>query len=225
MSRIVVLSGAGISAESGVKTFRESGGLWEDHDVMEVASIEGWYRNPNVVLEFYNQRRRQLSTVQPNKAHLFFANLERIHQVDIVTQNVDDLHERAGSTNVTHLHGELLKSRCSKFRNLVYDCTGDIHLGDLSEKGHQLRPDIVWFGEEVPKMDQAIELCLKAEVLIIIGTSMQVYPAAGLIQYIPNNIPIYFIDPNPNINKSYPNLTIIQETATAGVEELKRLLT
>lgn len=224
MSRIVVLSGAGISAESGVKIFRESGGFWEDHDVMEVASIEGWYRNPNVVLDFYNQRRRQLSTVQPNKAHLFFANLERKHHVDIVTQNVDDLHERAGSTKVTHLHGELLKSRCSKYRNLVYACTGDIHLGDLSEKGHQLRPDIVWFGEEVPKMDQAIELCLKAEILIIIGTSMQVYPAAGLIQYIQNNIPIYFIDPNPNIYKSYPNLTIIQKTATAGVEELKRLL-
>lgn len=224
MSKIVVLTGAGISAESGIKTFRDAGGLWEGHDVMEVASPEGWRKNTALVLDFYNQRRRQLLEVLPNKAHYFLAGLEKDHEVHIITQNVDDLHERAGSTEVLHLHGELLKVRSTKNSGLVYPWTGDLSLGDLCAEKSQLRPHIVWFGEEVPLMDQAIEICLQADIFIIIGTSMQVYPAAGLIQFAPAGIPVFFIDPKPAVPGKYPNLRIIAEKAVNGVEILNKYL-
>jgi len=224
MSKIVVLTGAGISAESGIKTFRDAGGLWEGYDVMEVASPEGWRKNTALVLDFYNQRRKQLLEVLPNKAHYFLAGLEKEHEVQIITQNVDDLHERAGSTKVLHLHGELLKVRSTKNPGLVYPWTGDLTLGDLCENKSQLRPHIVWFGEEVPLMDQAIEICLKADIFIIIGTSMQVYPAAGLVQFAPAGIPVFFIDPKPTVPGNYPNLRIIAEKAVTGVEILNKYL-
>jgi len=224
MSKIVVLTGAGISAESGIKTFRDAGGLWEGHDVMEVASTEGWRKNTALVLDFYNQRRRQLLEVQPNNAHYFLAGLEKEHEVQIITQNVDDLHERAGSTKVLHLHGELLKVRSTKNPNLLYPWSRDLSPGDLCEEKSQLRPHIVWFGEEGPLMDQAIEICLNAEIFIIIGTSMQVYPAAGLIQFAPVGIPVFFIDPKPSVPGNYPNLRIIAEKAVTGVEILNNYL-
>ncbi|TYA92208.1 SIR2 family NAD-dependent protein deacylase [Seonamhaeicola marinus] len=216
---IVVLTGAGISAESGVKTFRDSGGLWEGHDVMEVASPQGYAANPELVLDFYNQRRRQLFEVTPNSAHTDLAELEKTYNVTIITQNVDDLHERGGSTNVLHLHGELLKVRSSYDETDVQEWKTDLILGDLCKKGHQLRPHIVWFGEDVPMISKAIEVCETADIMVIIGTSMQVYPAAGLMHYAPSGIPVYYIDPNPAIsNKS--DLTVIAKPATIGVKEL-----
>ena len=219
--RIVVLTGAGMSAESGLKTFRDADGLWEGHDVMEVASPEGYRRNPALVLDFYNQRRRQLLTVKPNKAHLALADLEKYYEVTIVTQNVDDLHERAGSTRVVHLHGELLKARSTHDKNLILDWNTDLNLGDYSKHGHQLRPHIVWFGEEVPLMEQAMEITKNADVLIIIGTSMQVYPAAGLVHYTPKDTPIYFVDPKPNIRSGdFKNLRVISKTAVNGIPDL-----
>lgn len=224
MSKIVVLTGAGISAESGIKTFRDAGGLWEGHDVMEVASPEGWRKNSALVLDFYNQRRKQLLEVLPNKAHYFLAGLEKEHEVHIITQNVDDLHERAGSTHVLHLHGELLKARSTKNPGLVYPWTKDLCLGDLCEEKSQLRPHIVWFGEDVPLMEEAIEICLTADIFIIIGTSMQVYPAAGLIQFAPAGIPVFFIDPKPAVPGNYPNLRIIAEKAVTGVAILDKYL-
>mgnify|MGYP000424139111 CR=1 FL=1 len=215
---IVVLTGAGISAESGIKTFRDADGLWEGHDVMEVATPQGFAKNPELVLEFYNQRRKQLVTVKPNAAHYALATLQKYFKVHVVTQNVDDLHERSGSKEVTHLHGELLKARSSIDDSLIYSRSKDILIGDLCEKKSQLRPHIVWFGEDVPLMDKAIEIIKKADALLIIGTSMQVYPAAGLIDYARTNIPIYFIDPHPKVAKNdYNNLTIIAESATKGV--------
>jgi NAD-dependent deacetylase len=221
MKHVVVLTGAGMSAESGLKTFRDSNGLWEGHDVMEVASPEGFSANPKLVLDFYNQRRKQLLTVEPNIAHKALANLEKTHKVTIVTQNVDDLHERAGSTRVLHLHGELLKARSCLDENLVYDITSDINIGDLCEKKAQLRPHIVWFGESVPMLEKGIEITATADYLIIIGTSMQVYPAASLVHYIKPAVPIYFIDPNPSIQSNdFNNLTIIPENATIGVSIL-----
>lgn len=225
MKKIVVLTGAGISAESGIKTFRDADGLWEGHDIMEVASPEGWFQNKELVLDFYNQRRKQLLLVQPNKAHHLLAKLESDFDVNIITQNVDDLHERAGSTKIIHLHGELLKVRSITEENLVYRWEKDLHLGDTCERGNQLRPHIVWFGEEVPMLDKAIEIVQKSDILVIIGTSMQVYPAAGLINYIKPNNPIYFIDPKPNISKNYyNNLSIISEKASTGMEKLIRIL-
>ncbi|WP_158844004.1 SIR2 family NAD-dependent protein deacylase [Algibacter sp. L1A34] len=223
MKHIVVLTGAGISAESGIKTFRDADGLWEGHDVMEVATPQGFAANPKLVLDFYNQRRAELSTVKPNKAHIGLAKLEKQYKVSIITQNVDDLHERAGSTNVTHLHGELLKARCTVDKNDIKTWKNDINLGDLSDKGYQMRPHIVWFGEDVPMMDKAIEICETADILIIIGTSMQVYPAAGLMNYVPQNTPTYFIDPKPNM-KSSKNLTVITEPATIGLSLVEKLL-
>ena len=217
----MILTGAGMSAESGINTFRGANGLWEGHDIMTVASPEGFKENPELVLDFYNQRRRQLLTVHPNSAHIALASLEKRYEVHIVTQNIDNLHERAGSSSVLHLHGELLKSRCSKNEQLIYDCTTDILLGDTSENGSQLRPHIVWFGEAVPMLDMAIDMAAKADTLIIIGTSMQVYPASSLVHYIQPNTPIYFIDPQPNIAAhDFTNLTIIPEKATTGVEQL-----
>ncbi len=214
--KIAVLTGAGMSAESGLKTFRDSNGLWEGHDVMQVASPEGFARNPELVLEFYNQRRRQLLEVEPNSGHIALATLEGEFDVDIITQNVDDLHERAGSSKVTHLHGELLKVRSTFDENLVMNWREDLNLGDFCEFNHQLRPHIVWFGEAVPMMDLAIEIVIKADILMIVGTSMQVYPAAGLIQYANYSAPVYFVDPNPAINSS-DRITVLAETATKGV--------
>lgn len=214
---VVILTGAGISAESGLKTFRDADGLWEGHDVMEVASPQGFLKNPELVLDFYNQRRRQLFQVSPNKAHKALVTLEKKYNVDIITQNVDDLHERAGSTNVVHLHGELLKVRSTGGGNPI-PWRNDLVLGDHCEKGFQLRPHIVWFGEDVPLMRKAMELTSKADYLMIIGTSMQVYPAASLIDFGPLGTPIYFIDPKPSIeNRSTNNLKVIPEYATKGV--------
>ncbi|APA62908.1 SIR2 family NAD-dependent protein deacylase [Maribacter sp. 1_2014MBL_MicDiv] len=219
MKNIVVLTGAGISAESGLKTFRDSNGLWEGHDVMEVATPEGFQRNPELVLEFYNQRRRQLLTVEPNSAHKALADLESHFNVNIVTQNVDDLHERAGSSNVLHLHGELLKARSVNFENEILDCKNDILLGDTCINGYQLRPHIVWFGEAVPLLDKAIEITKNADYLIIIGTSMQVYPAASLIDFVRPSTPVFFIDPKPAL-ATKNNVTTIADTAVNGVPTL-----
>ena len=220
---IVVLTGAGISAESGIKTFRDADGLWEGHDVMEVASPQGFAANPELVLDFYNQRRRQLFEVEPNSAHRDLAALETNYKVTIVTQNVDDLHERGGSSNIIHLHGELLKIRSTVNEHDIREHKTDLLLGDLCEKGHQLRPHIVWFGEAVPMIDKAVSICETADILVIIGTSMQVYPAASLMHYVPENTPTYFIDPKPAIESS-KNLTVIAKPATQGLKELMVLL-
>lgn len=225
MEKLVILTGAGISAESGVKTFRDSGGLWEGFDVMKVASIEGWYEDPQLVLDFYNMRRKQLLEVHPNHAHLSLKDFEEVYDVEIITQNVDDLHERAGSKNVLHLHGELLKVRSVNDENKLFECKSDINLGDFAEDGGQLRPYIVWFGEQVPKMSEAIEKVQKADIFVVIGTSLQVYPAASLLHYVKRGNPIYLVDPKPNITElAYPNLKIITASATNGVDELKQYL-
>jgi len=223
MKHIVVLTGAGISAESGIKTFRDADGLWEGHDVMEVATPQGFAANPKLVLDFYNQRRAQLNTVHPNKAHTALANLENDFKVSIITQNVDDLHERAGSTAVTHLHGELLKVRSTYNETDIKPWKTDLNLGDLCQEGYQMRPHIVWFGEDVPMMDDAIKICETADVLIIIGTSMQVYPAASLMHYVPKNTETYFIDPKPNMASS-KNITVIAEPASTGVLKMIEML-
>ena len=220
---IVVLTGAGMSAESGVKTFRDHDGLWEGHDVMQVASPEGFRQNPELVLDFYNQRRRQLKEVQPNQAHKDLAALENDYKVTIITQNVDDLHERAGSTDIVHLHGELLKIRSSGNYNDISVWTEDINMGDTCEKGHQLRPHIVWFGEDVPMIETAVKICYAADILVIIGTSMQVYPAASLIDYVQPDTPIYYIDPKPAINTNN-KVKVIAKSATEGMKDLMELL-
>lgn len=223
MKHLVILTGAGMSAESGLKTFRDANGLWEGHDVMQVASPEGFKKNPNLVFEFYNQRRKQLLGVKPNTAHIALANLEQRFKVTIITQNVDDLHERAGSTNVIHLHGELFKVRSTKDETVVLNWKKDLNLGDLDNNGNQLRPHIVWFGEAVPLIEKAVEICATADRLLIIGTSLQVYPAASLMHYVPKNTPTFFIDPNPSITSSN-KLTVIPKTATEGIEECIALL-
>ena len=223
--RIVVLTGAGMSAESGIKTFRDAGGLWEGHSIEEVATPQGWSRNPELVLDFYNQRRKQLLEVEPNSAHLLLKSLEDTYDVNIITQNVDDLHERAGSKNVLHLHGELRKVRSTTNENLIYDWDTDLHLGDVSKNNSQLRPHIVWFGEAVPNLTLAEEITKSADILLIIGTSMQVYPAANLIYAVKPNTPIYFIDPKPNVSESnFDNLTVIADIATDGMEKLMYIL-
>jgi len=219
--KIVVLTGAGVSAESGIKTFRDADGLWEGHDVMEVASPQGFAKNPELVLDFYNQRRRQLFQVEPNLGHISLVQLEAHFDVQIITQNVDDLHERAGSSNVLHLHGELLKVRSTVNEDDILKWKNDLVLGDLCENGHQLRPHIVWFGEQVPLLDKAIQITETADILIIIGTSMQVYPAASLINFVSSKTPIYFIDPKPSVSTSkYQKLTILEETAAKGLPTL-----
>ncbi|MEE9364293.1 MAG: NAD-dependent deacylase [Cellulophaga sp.] len=219
--KIVVLTGAGISAESGIKTFRDANGLWEGHNVMEVASPEGFANNPTLVLNFYNQRRKQLLEVSPNKAHDALVLLEKYYNVTIITQNVDDLHERAGSSAVVHIHGELLKTRSTKNERTVLNWKNDLSLGDLCQDGHQLRPHIVWFGEEVPLLEKAIKITQEAEILIIIGTSMQVYPAASLMHYVTEKTAIYFIDPKPVIDPNDSiNLIVITKAATIGVPTL-----
>ncbi len=225
MKKIVVLTGAGISAESGINTFRDSNGLWEGHDVMEVASPIGWQKDKEKVLDFYNKRRSQLFEVFPNKAHKALAALEKKYEVSIITQNVDDLHERAGSSKVLHLHGELLKARSTKNSNLIYNWQKDLILGDFCEENSQLRPHIVWFGENVPMFDKAIEITSEADILIIVGTSMQVYPAAHLINCAKPNVSIYFIDPRPTIQQNlYSNLTVLSEKASVGVVKVVDLL-
>ena len=224
MKRIVILTGAGISAESGIKTFRDADGLWEGHDVMEVASPQGWQNNRELVLDFYNKRRKQLLKVKPNAAHTALVELEKEFEVQIITQNIDDLHERAGSSNVVHLHGELLKARSTFDEDLILDWKKDIKNGDFCEHNSQLRPHVVWFGEAVPMFQTAAQIVGYADILIIIGTSMQVYPAAALMDYAPANIPVYFIDPKPNI-RATGNLHIIRERAVKGVRLLvNRLL-
>jgi len=219
MKKLVILSGAGISAESGVATFRDSGGLWEGHDVMDVASPEGWRKNPSLVLDFYNKRRRQLFEVEPNRAHFIAAELEKDFDVTIITQNVDDLHERAGSSNVIHLHGELLKARSVYNENDIVDFTGDINLGDLHTDGHQLRPHIVWFGEAVPAIEKAAYVTEQADYVIVIGTSLQVYPAAGLIDFAKRSTPIFYIDPKPaNIPNLKNPLEVVPMVASEGMK-------
>lgn len=202
---IVVLSGAGMSAESGISTFRDKNGLWENHEIMEVASPEGWRKNPQLVLEFYNQRRRQLRQVAPNEGHVLLAKLESEYHINIVTQNVDNLHERAGSSRVLHLHGELTKVRSVADEHTIYEHQDDLYWGDTDAHGNQLRPHIVWFGEEVPAIEEAIPLLAQADLVLVIGTSMQVYPAAGLVDYANTTVPIVYIDLNPAQLPSLPN--------------------
>jgi NAD-dependent deacetylase len=223
--KIVILTGAGMSAESGISTFRDANGLWENHDVMDVASPEGFRKNPDLVLKFYNQRRKQLFEVEPNAGHKALVELEDKYDVVIITQNVDDLHERAGSKQVIHLHGELRKIRSVGDENLIYDCEADINLGDFCEKGHQLRPHIVWFGEAVPMYELALQVVGIADYVIVIGTSMQVYPAAGLVYEAPKKSPVFFIDPKPKVDKrNFQDITIIAEPATTGVRKVVHTL-
>jgi NAD-dependent deacetylase len=223
--KVVVLSGAGISAESGVATFRDANGLWENHRIEDVATPEGFERDPALVLAFYNQRRKQAIDVEPNAGHRALVALETYYDVTIITQNVDNLHERAGSANVLHLHGELFKSRSTADESLVYDMTGwELKLGDLCEKGSQLRPHIVWFGEAVPLIEEAAYIASEADICIIVGTSMQVYPAAGLINFVPDESLIYVVDPNIPDVRQRPNLTLIPEAATTGLSRLAEQL-
>ncbi len=223
MQKLVVLTGAGISAESGLKTFRDSNGLWEGHDVMEVASPQGWSANPRLVLDFYNQRRKQALTARPNDAHNTLAELEEFFDVQIITQNVDNLHEKAGSSSVLHLHGQLFESRSTANENLVYQMDDwPLNVGDFCELGSQLRPNIVWFGESVPMMEPAIEITQQADIFLVVGTSMQVYPAASLIDFVRVNCTKYLIDPNPPGQHS--QIIYLPETATSGMKKLKKML-
>ena len=223
--KLVVLTGAGISAESGIKTFRDADGLWEGHNVMDVASPEGWYKNKALVLDFYNQRRRQLHQVKPNLGHIVLAELENEFDVHIITQNVDNLHEQAGSSKVLHLHGELLKVRSTVDETYILEWKSDLNHGDVDENGNQLRPHIVWFGEAVPALDEAIAITQTADYLVIIGTSMQVYPAAGLLHFSNKNVPVFYIDPKPATIYDLENpLEIIPMNATKGVPLLREKL-
>ncbi len=216
--KLVVLTGAGMSAESGLSTFRGSGGLWDKYDISEVASIEGWYNNPELIQEFYNKRRSELKTHEPNKGHHLLKELETIFDVTIITQNVDNFHERAGSSRIVHLHGELCKVRSEKNKSLVYETLEEIQMGDLAEDGGQLRPDIVWFGEAVPKMEEAMEITRTADIFLVIGTSLQVYPAASLIDFVSQEVKIYIIDPNSVETFSQKDITFIQKGASEGIQ-------
>lgn len=225
MKKLVVLTGAGISAESGINTFRDAGGLWEGHDVMEVASPEGWNSNPELVLDFYNQRRKQALTAKPNLGHLTLAQMEEHFDVTIVTQNVDHLHEQAGSSKVLHLHGELFKVRSTLHPELIYTLDGwELKLGDLCERGAQLRPHIVWFGEMVPMMEAAMEEAMQADIFMVVGTSMMVYPAASLIHYVSTHVPKFIVDPKLPEVGHHPNLFLYAETATVGVPLVREKL-
>ena len=230
MKRIVVLTGAGISAESGLRTFRDSDGLWENHRVEDVASPQGWRRNPELVLEFYNQRRKQAKGAAPNSAHTALAQLEDAFEVQVITQNVDNLHERAGSSRVLHLHGELFTVRSSVNESLVYNLEQinpngwELKLGDLCEAGFQLRPHIVWFGEMVPEIEQAAQLCTEAELFMVVGTSLNVYPAAGLLEYVPHGVPTFVIDPHLPEVTPRPNLHLVAEKASVGVARVAQEL-
>ncbi len=224
MKKLAVLSGAGVSKESGINTFRDSDGMWEQYPVEEVASIDGWYRNPGLVLDFYNARRRDIRDRQPNEAHRIIAALEKDFDVTVITQNIDDLHEKAGSTRVIHLHGEITKARGENSPKPVYDIGyNDIHLGDKDSRGEQLRPDIVWFGEAVPMIEPAAEIVSECDILLVIGTSLVVYPAAGLVNYIKDGVPVFLVDPNP-IHVSYRLYTQIQDVATAGMRKFLTLV-
>jgi NAD-dependent deacetylase len=221
---LVVLTGAGISAESGLKTFRDSDGLWEGYDVYEVATPRGFAKNPQLVLEFYNMRRKDVAAAEPNAAHKGLAELEKDFDVTIITQNIDDLHERGGSTNVVHLHGEIFKMRSCNDERKIYDCKGEINLGDIAEDGGQLRPHIVWFEEPVPMIEKAASIMRTAEIFAVIGTSLVVYPAAGLVNYAPYQIPKFIVDKSIPYTPSLYNLTEIEKPATEGVKELQRIL-
>jgi len=224
MKKIVVLTGAGMSAQSGISTFRDSGGVWENHPVRQVASVEGWYSDPKLMLSFYNQRRTDLKKAKPNKGHLILAGLEQFFDIGIVTQNVDDLHERAGSTRILHLHGELTKARSSENPDLITEIGYEpVHWGDKAADGTQLRPHIVWFGEPVPEMSKAIQWTREAEIMIVVGTSLAVYPAAGLIDYASGNTPLFLIDPKPApVRRNH--LHTITEKAVEGLEKLEKIL-
>ena len=223
--KLVVLTGAGISAESGIKTFRDADGLWEGHNVMDVASPEGWHRDKELVLDFYNQRRRQLHEVKPNYGHIVLAELENDFDVHIITQNVDNLHEQAGSTKVLHLHGELLKVRSTKNEDYILDWQHDLVIGDVDKNGNQLRPHIVWFGEMVPALEEAVNITEQADYVVVVGTSLQVYPAASLMHYAKPHIPVFNIDPRPASISGLQNpLEIIQMNATEGVPLLREKL-
>ena len=225
MKNLVFLTGAGISAESGIKTFRDADGLWEGHDIMEVASIEGFEKNPALVLDFYNQRRKQLLEVHPNKAHQIIAYLQQHFNVTVVTQNVDDLHERAGTEKIIHLHGELLKARSVVNERLIYDWKTDIFEGTTNDKNHQLRPHIVWFGEAVPEMENAVKIIEKADIVVIVGTSLQVYPAAGLIDYADKAQHFFYIDLKPAETSYFrKKIKVIPKKASEGMMELQELL-
>ncbi len=224
MKRLAILSGAGVSKESGLNTFRDNDGMWEQYRVEDVASIEGWYRDRGVVLDFYNQRRRALKNALPNKAHTIIAQLEPFFDTTIITQNIDNLHERGGSSKVIHLHGELTKAIEEDNKYKVYDIGyNDINLGDKGENGVQLRPFIVWFGESVPKIEEAIDIVSKCDILLVIGTSLVVYPAAGIIRYVKKDTAIYMIDP-ADININIPSFTHIKEIATTGMERFRNIL-
>jgi len=225
LKKLVVLSGAGISAESGIPTFRDADGLWEGFDVMEVATPEGWKKNPSLVLDFYNQRRKKALEVKPNRGHEILAELEQYFDVTIVTQNVDNLHERAGSTHVIHLHGSLFESRSSGDDSLVYPIEGwELKSGDKCEKGFQLRPNIVWFGEMVPLMEVAAVHASEADVFVVVGTSMAVYPAAGLINYVPFDTPRYIVDPRIPDLQNIPLVHAIAEKASTGMEKVRQMV-
>jgi NAD-dependent deacetylase len=225
MKKLVVLTGSGISAESGIRTFREMGGLWEEYDVHEVASPQAWEKDMDLVLRFYNERRKQLLEAKPNAGHVGLAGLEENFDVEIITQNIDDLHERAGSSKVLHLHGELKKVRSTKDPNLVYELDGwELKRGDTCEKGSQLRPHIVWFGEAVPLIEDAFEITQQADAFAVIGTSLLVYPAAGLVDYVPPGVPIYLVDPNEIPIPRYREVDFIMEKASTGVPILKEKL-
>lgn len=225
MKNLVVLTGSGISAESGLKTFRDMGGLWEQYDVTEVASPHAWERDPELVLRFYNERRQQLLESKPNQGHKTLVELEDYFDVHIITQNVDDLHERAGSTKVLHLHGEIRKARSTADPNLIYDIEGaELNLGDKCEKGFQLRPHVVWFGEAVPAISEAAQISQTADIYAVVGTSLQVYPAAGLVDYAPDEAPVYIVDPGTANAQRTSKITAIREKATTGVPKLKEEL-
>jgi NAD-dependent deacetylase len=222
MKKLVVLTGAGISAESGIATFRDSGGLWEGYKVEEVATPEGWAKNPALVLDFYNQRRKRALEVSPNRGHTVLKELEEYFDVTVVTQNVDNLHERAGSSHIIHLHGSLFESRSSVDDDLIYPINGwQLNVGDICEKGSQLRPNIVWFGEMVPMIEVASRYASQADLFLVVGTSMVVYPAAGLIHYVPVESPKFVVDPNIPDVSSIPYVTMIQDKASTGMEKLK----
>lgn len=223
--KLVFLTGAGISAESGLKTFRDSDGLWEGYNIYDVATPEAWERNPELVQEFYNERRRQVLAAQPNVAHSIIAELEQYFDVEIITQNIDDLHERAGSTKVTHLHGVITKSQSDRNANLTYNINGsELQMGELCELGAQLRPHVVWFGEAVPMIETAGEICRQADIFVLIGTSLAVYPAAGLIDFVPSQVSKYIIDPKTPDVRRYRNIILIQQTAVTGVKTLRDML-
>lgn len=221
---LIVLTGAGVSAESGLKTFRDSDGLWMGYDIYEVASPQGWQKNPALVLDFYNKRRSEVASATPNTAHRVIAELQNDYNVTVITQNIDDLHERAGSKNVLHLHGEIFKMRSENDPFTLYDIKVDIRAGQLAPDGSQFRPHVVWFGEPVPVIEQAARVFATADLFLLVGTSLQVYPAAGLIKFLPAAIPKYIVDSNPPFIPAHHNFVVIKKPATEGMEEVKKLL-